>query len=229
MACDTLGSWAHYAAGLGLERPFTEDDARDLIAFYDQHERAAEVQVTPYQHESLLGVLAERDFKLSSVEHVLARDSAKIERAPEADSQLEFVKIDPTDKTLMRRFADAHFAAFYGDEPVPDGARPILTRVIEHPRVALWLVERNGETVASGGLETFENSAVLICGGVLPAHRRQGIQQALIDYRVRAASELGCNYSLIASTAGGPTERNALRSNFQPAFTQLTMRKPVPG
>ena len=84
-----------------------------------------------------------------------------------------------------------------------------------------------GEIVASGGLEVFENSAVLIAGAVLPHARRQGVQSAFIEFRVRQAAMMGIEYCLVGSLAGGPTERNALRAGFSPVYNPVDLRAPV--
>lgn len=225
MACDTPGSWAHYAAGLGISRPFTDVDAAQLIAFYDAHGRPAEVQATPYQHESVFSVLGAHEFVFHSSETVLTRAVVELPKPCATEDALTFVRVDPADPALVSRFCEVHLAGFYTEGEPPAGARPIVERVVADPRVTLWIVEQGGQTVASAGIETFERSAVLIAGSVLPPFRRGGVQRALIRQRLEHAAALGAEYALIGSAPAGPTERNALRAGFTPAYQQFALRR----
>jgi GNAT superfamily N-acetyltransferase len=92
--------------------------------------------------------------------------------------------------------------------------REITHRVVRHPRNRSWLAELEGQVVGSAGFERFEDTAVLVAGAVLPEARRRGIQTALVRHRLRAARAEGARVALVASTPGGPTERNALRAGF---------------
>ena len=63
----------------------------------------------------------------------------------------------------------------------------------------------------NGWIEYYQDSATLITGTVLPGHRRQGIQTAMIHRRLKMAQESGSIYAAIASSPGGSSERNAIK------------------
>jgi N-acetylglutamate synthase-like GNAT family acetyltransferase len=92
-------------------------------------------------------------------------------------------------------------------------------------RWTLWLLELDGLVVGSGGLESFEDSAVLIAGCVHPEARRQGLHSAFMRFRLERAAQAGLAYALVASTPGDPTERSALRSGFSGAYTQTLIQQ----
>ena len=79
--------------------------------------------------------------------------------------------------------------------------------------------------MASGGLETYDDAGVLICGSVLPAHRQQGIHSALLAFRVEEATKRGLDYVTIGSAPGATSERNALRAGFSPVYTELGLEQ----
>ena len=224
MACDVAGSWAHYAAGLGLAGPVADDTLNALVAFYRARGRTPTIQVTPYQHPSLLEALEARGFTIFEVESVLWRP---LEDLPPVTPPpgLTFRPVRGGSAADVAEFVDSQFAGFFPDQEVPPGMRPITARVATGARSRLTLLERDGTIVGSGGIEPFEDVAVLIGGCVAPAARRQGVQAAFIRHRLHQARGEGASYATIGSTPGGPTERNALRAGFRPAYTQIGLRQ----
>lgn len=218
MVYDGPESWANYATGLGLNGPVTAAEIQQLIDFYDSHGVDARVQTTPYQDPSLFSALVEHGFMFDDFETMLVHDLETIPDASKPD--LKFVKIDPLKRADVKAFVEAHNIGFF----VPTSLA-ITERLAQHPRCKLWLLELDGELVGSGGLELFEESAVLIAGAVFPEARRKGIQTAFINHRLRVARELGMSYALVGSVPNGATERNALRQGFVPAMTVFQWRR----
>jgi GNAT superfamily N-acetyltransferase len=225
MACDLPGSWAHYAAGLGLNGPISESSLNTLVAFYRGRERRCRVQVTPFQHPSLIGGLETRGFQVVDREAVLMHPLSGLPERPAPDD-LVIRPLDPGNPDDLAAFSDAQGRAFFPEQGLPPGMRPIGERVATHPRVRLWLLEHRGLLVGSGGLEVYAHGGVLIAGGVAPEARRLGIHSAFIRFRLNVARDLGLDYATIASTPGGPTERNARRAGFATAYTQHMLERP---
>ncbi|MDP6934511.1 MAG: hypothetical protein QGG40_16415, partial [Myxococcota bacterium] len=96
-------------------------------------------------------------------------------------------------------------------------------RVARADRVRTWLLELGGQVVGSGGLEIYEDTAVLIAGCVHSEARNQGLHGAFIRFRMQQAELAGLHIVTVASTPGGPTERNALRAGFSTMYTQTTL------
>ena len=89
-----------------------------------------------------------------------------------------------------------------------------------------------GEVVGSGGLEVFEDGAVLVTGCVHPEARQRRVQSGFIAYRARSALPKG-RCALVGSQPGGLPEGNACWLGFEPLFTetglQRKMRAPPTG
>ena len=223
MARDVDGSWADFAAGLGLEGPVSDADLDRLVAFYAEVGRGPKVQVTPYQHPSLVAGLGARGFVVTEQEtllvHPLHGGSPFGEDLASPPAGLGFHEVDGTDPVAVEAFQESHRLGFFGDAPLPEPMRIINQRVAAHPRVRLWLVTLDDAVVASGGLETHDGAAVLIAGSVQPEARRRGVHQAFLRFRVAEARRMGMDYAVIGSLVGGPTERNALRVGFVPAWS----------
>ena len=114
---------------------------------------------------------------------------------------------------------------FRGDPDSPAGMIPITERVARYPLFSPWLLSLDGRIVGSSGLECFENVGVLIAACVYPEARRCGVQSAFIRFRLQQAAAAGLEYVTVSSTAGGPTERNALRAGFSVAYTQVGLEQ----
>lgn len=228
MAWDGAGSWADYAAGLGdPTEPFVDADLDALLAFYARFDQPAVIQITAYDHPGLLAGLSSRGFVAQELVNVLVHAGDDLRGTPTTD--LVFRPVDPDDAASVARFVDVQMAGFHGAvEDAPPALITITERVAAMERVRTWVVEDDGAPVASCGLEFWEDSAVLVAGAVVPGARRRGIHQAMLRFRLAWAFEVGARYCLIGSTAGGPTERNALRLGFRPAYTVLDLRGPAP-
>lgn len=230
LACDAPGSWADFGAGIGVDGPVEDDDLDLLVEFYGARGRPARVQLTPYLHPSLRRGLSARGFVLYEQETLLVRATADPPAVPDVPG-LVLRPVDPLDDADVEAFVDVQMRGFYEGEPGPAAMEAITRRVARHPRCRTWLLELDGRVVGSGGLEGFEESAVLIAGAVVPEARRRGLQAALVAHRLRVARELGAEYVLVGSTPGGPTERNALRAGFGVAMTLIGVesRRQAPG
>ncbi|MCO4773401.1 MAG: GNAT family N-acetyltransferase, partial [Deltaproteobacteria bacterium] len=211
-AWDADGSWADYAAGLGLDGPVTDPELDRLVAFYEEAGHEPRIQITAYQHPSLVAGLAKRGFVPYELETVLAisaqsaSPSSPFDRAAVTPpAGLRFVPVDGDDPTSVAAFVRSQFLGFFGAvDAAPRGMHAITARVAAHPRARLWLAELDGEVVGSGGLERFGSSAVLIAGCVHEGARRRGVHQAFLQHRLSEAAAEGVSYCLIGSLAGGP-------------------------
>lgn len=223
MVHDGTGSWANYAAGLGLNGPVTSAEIQRLVDFYDAHGVDAQVQTTPYQDPSLFSVLAEHHFVTDDFTVMFVHDLKDLSTTQMPG--LEFIEINPGNNEDIQVFVNAQMIGFYAPNAAPEGIAAITERVGRHPRCRVWLLKLDGKIVGSGGLEVFENSAVLIAGAIFPEARRKGIQSAFMSYRLRIARDLGVDYALVGSVPNGGTERNALRQGFLPIMTQIFLRR----
>lgn len=57
-----------------------------------------------------------------------------------------------------------------------------------------------------------------------PAHRRRGVQAALIRHRLRLASKHGCDLAAATAAAGGASVRNLCRHGFRSVFEIATWK-----
>ena len=63
----------------------------------------------------------------------------------------------------------------------------------------------------------------LMAADTLPDFRHQGIHTALMQVRLAAAAEAGCELAMVHGSPGGQSQGNILRSGFQLAYTSVAL------
>ncbi|HEU5100722.1 MAG TPA: GNAT family N-acetyltransferase, partial [Roseiflexaceae bacterium] len=81
-----------------------------------------------------------------------------------------------------------------------------------------WL---DGQPAGGGGMYVHERVAELGGASTRPAFRRRGVQRALIDARLRAAYEQGCDLAMVITSPGTDSQRNVERAGFRLAYTKV--------
>jgi ribosomal protein S18 acetylase RimI-like enzyme len=85
----------------------------------------------------------------------------------------------------------------------------------------------DGKPVACGtGIVLPEHGVFALCGaGTLAAYRGRGLQTALLEARMAAASQSGCEYAVVVTQGGTISQRNAERLGFRVAYSKVTVIK----
>ena len=71
-----------------------------------------------------------------------------------------------------------------------------------------------------------EHRVFALCGaGTLAAFRGRGLQTALLQARMSAALQAGCEYAVVVTQGGSSSQRNAERLGFRVAYSKVTVIK----
>lgn len=218
------GSWQNQAVGLALNGPIGVDELDALVAFYAERDARAEVLVCPFAHPTLRVGLAERGFAFAGFDQVFARSlRAPLVSAPTPDG-LTIREVRRDDVRDVDAWLDVHLI---GERLAGEPAPPVLVeasrRVLDHPRITALVAEHGGVVVGACALEIAGPLAALMAAGVLPAHRRRGIQRALIAHRLQRAQCAGAELATIQCFPGIVTERNARRLGFELAYMRAEL------
>lgn len=227
------GSWHNNAVGLGLTGPVSAAEVEQLIDFYASAGCEPRVEVCPFADPTLTQELGRAGFRLSDWEMVFfleldpARPARSVYPAPPG-LKLDFT--DPTDESAVMEFAKVSSSGFAppGQEFPPEFLA-LAGNVVRHPRCKGAIAVLEGRVVGAGGMDISPPVASLFGLSVLPEHRRQGIQQALIAHRLNYAASKGARLATIGGRPGQATERNVRRMGFQLAYTKVVMTRPGPG
>jgi GNAT superfamily N-acetyltransferase len=82
-----------------------------------------------------------------------------------------------------------------------------------------------GDNAGGAGLRTAEGVAQFAGAATLPAHRRRGIQSALLATRLNDAAIAGCDVGVITTQPASKSQQNAQRSGFDLLYTRAVLVK----
>jgi len=167
-----------------------------------------------------LGVfLTERGHRLVAVENVLSHGLTVAMAVSTAPPSGITVTTLPT--TELPRWLDVMVTGF----AVPDAQGPahedfdraVLERVIgdfaSAAGVELFLAHRDGHVAGAAAMRTQHGIAQLCGASTLPAHRRRGVQTALLAHRLARAAR-SCDLCVVTTQPGSKSMQNALRAGF---------------
>lgn len=245
LAGGPAGTWINAAIGGGLEEPSESggDDAVAVDRLIDFHRsRGVEprVELAPQARPALLAALSARGFVLRRFLNLFVRDLEA--RPPDPDSRaprgIEFSIVDPNDEVASRRWAEVSARNFAPARAMRAEDVELGLRIVRHPRCAAVQATASGRLVGGAAFEIGPDSplaakhgriAALFGAVVEPEWRRRGIQQALIEHRLRLAADHRLRFATISSHPGVATERTARRSGFELACTKVVLVRPEPG
>jgi ribosomal protein S18 acetylase RimI-like enzyme len=216
-------------AGLGFaELP----DARAL----DEIEHAFAAVGAPVQIElanladpALGALLTDRGYRLTSFENVLGLALGE-DREPVTPPGIE-----------VRRSPEDELEAWI--QVVVEGAAQPDTQGLpwheEFPRETLEAAERDsaaagllryvaihdGVIAGGAGLALSEGVAQMAGAAIAPAHRRRGIQSALLSARLRDATAAGCDIAVVTVQPGSRSQQNVQRQGFHLLYTRAVLVK----
>lgn len=223
------GSPFNKVAGLGFAGP-------PALAALDDIEKAFLVYGSPVQVElaqladpAIGALLTGRGYQLESFENVLGRDLSG-----------GFQPVMPSGIEVRRSGADELEA--WLDVVVEGSLHPDAQGVPWHeefPREMLIGAERDGMAagavryaglrggILAGGatMRMAEGVAQLTGAATAPAHRRYGVQTALLSARLADAAAAGCDIAVIVTQPGSKSQQNAQRQGFDLLYTRAVLVK----
>ena len=172
-------------------------------------------------------MLGDRGYRLESFENVLGRT---------LDVQHEQVTPPGIE---VRRSGDEELEAWL--EVVVDAAAHPDTQGLpwheEFPRETLMAAERDsaaagllryialrdGIVAGGAGLSVSEGIAQMAGAATAPAHRRRGIQSALLSARLIDAAAAGCDIAVVTVQPGSRSQQNVQRQGFHLLYTRAVL------
>jgi ribosomal protein S18 acetylase RimI-like enzyme len=218
-----LGSPIGRATGVGLDRAFTAADLDRVEQFYRAHQAPAQVDLCPMHRPEVFELFKDRGYAIAELNNVLFRRLDLEEEFPTPPSGCEIRR------SLMEE-AEAAGAivesAFFPDG-APEAFRGLIAPFYQMDRALAFVASIAGKLVACGtGLVIPEHRVFALCGaGTLAEFRSRGLQTALLQARIAAAVEAGCEYAVVVTQGGTISQRNAERLGFRVAYSKVTVIK----
>jgi GNAT superfamily N-acetyltransferase len=225
------GSPFNKVVGLGFAGvPAGAELAEVEKAFAD---RGAAVQVElAHLADPAVGVLLTgRGYRLESYENVLG---LALDGAHERPAQ-PGITVRPSGDEEFDRWLDvvadgaAHpdTQGLPSHEEFPRDTYLRAERQLAAAGVRRYVAVRDGAFAGGAGLRVSEGIAQFAGAATAPAHRRRGIQSALLAARLADARAAGCDIAVITTQPGSRSQQNAQRQGFDLLYTRAVLvRRP---
>jgi GNAT superfamily N-acetyltransferase len=211
------------AAGLGLDGPVSSADLERVEQFYRRRRATPRIDVCPLASPSLLALSGAKGYRLERFFSVLIQPLAPKGVDAQAGSDVRVGVAGPTQGELWLRTVAQGFDN--NEEPSP-ATLDMLAPNFASATATCFLAWLGDEPAGGGALVIHEGVAELCSASTRPAFRRHGVQAALLQARLRAAREAGCDLAMALTSPGTASQRNAERAGFHLAYTKAILVGP---
>ena len=206
------------------------------VAAWEAVERACaeagamvQVELSALADPTVGALLTSRGYLFAGIEHVLGL-ALPVEQAPVPAVDVRLCAADEFESwvtTVVEGFATPDSAGVPSHEEFP---RDIVARAqndIAAAGAVSYLARIDGTVAGGAGMRIADGVAQLTGASTVPAHRRRGVQSALLAARLRVASEAGCDIAVVTTQPGSTSQKNVQAKGFQLLYGRAVLVKPV--
>ncbi len=204
------------AFGLGLREEVSESVLDEAEALFTRSGITPQVFLTPFSPPSLAWTLEERGYRIVEWSVELYHTLQQIPHTPIGDDRLQMRLIEPHEYDHWDRINAAGFGIATSSE------RRFLQ--VDFRIGRFYLVEAEGEPVATCLTLLLDGWAFLMAGNTLEPWRGRGIHRMMIEQRLRQAVADGAEVAIYGADVESTSARNALRCGFQVLHNLAVMR-----
>lgn len=222
-------------AGLGFDGEVDEPSIARVEAAFDAIGGDIRVELATLADPSFAALFTGRGYLLIGHENVLG-----LALTPERVGEFDAAVANWRDIVISRASADevpawrdtviegfAHPDAFDGPPPTESFDRETLKEVFADsttmPGIALYLARRNGEIAGGGSVRIADGLAQMSGASTLPAHRRRGVQSALLHARLSDAARAGCDLAITCTEPASKSQENMQRAGFELLYSRAVL------
>jgi ribosomal protein S18 acetylase RimI-like enzyme len=219
-------------AGLGFE-PIDESALAVVESAYAERATPVRVELSSLGDPEAGTLLTRRGYMLQGFENVLAIS------LPAPHREIAGAAVALAAETETAQWIDVLASSFAApdtydgpivEEHVDRGAiDALLEQTSEIDGFMAYLARRNGEVAGAGGMRIANGIAQLCGAGTLPAHRRRGVQTALLQQRLADAARAGCDIAVVTTQPGSVSQQNVQRQGFELLYARAILVKAVAG
>jgi GNAT superfamily N-acetyltransferase len=246
------GSPFNKVAGLGFGGVPEAAELAEVERAFGAFGAPVRVELAHLADPAVGALLTGRGYRLAGFENVLGRelggDAEQVTPPGRADREPggEPGRVAPPGAEV--RLSGADELGLWLDVVVAGFAEPDEAGVPDHDEFSRDVVERaERDLVATAGVRRYlarrdgavaGGAALRVAGRIaqfsgaatLPAHRRRGVQSALLAARLADAAAAGCDIAVVTTLPGSKSQQNVQRLGFDLLYTRAVLvRPPGPG
>ncbi len=222
------GSPYNKVTGLGFDGVPDPDELGLIEQAFAAHGAATQVELAHLAEPQVGEMLTARGYRLESFENILGRSVVGTDAPTSAELDIRSSPDDEFEEWLaVMADSAAHpdaegvpwheeFPRAIYEEAMRDGAASGIRR---------YAALRHGVLAGGAELRVVDGIAQFAGAATAPAHRRNGIQNALLSTRLADAAAEGCDLAVIVTQPGSKSHQNAQRREFHLLYTRAILVK----
>jgi GNAT superfamily N-acetyltransferase len=229
--------------GLGLNGPVEESALTRLEAIYDARGAEIRVEQCTLADPSVATLLTRRGYELIGYENVLGLALTRplldgLSAAVRADAE-GGITITRARGDQSRLWIDTAIDGFLVpdqfDGPPPtetferETLRAVYADYTELPGTVLYFASRDGQVAGVGSARNSGGLALMSGATTLPAHRRRGVQSALLRARLVDMAGEGCDAAIVTTEPASKSQQNVQRAGFALLYSRAVLLRPARG
>ena len=215
--------------GLGFDGVPSAEELDVIEKAFAAHGAPTLVELAHLAESAIGELLSDRGYRLESFENVLG---LALDRDPELIAPPDIEVRRSTDDELEAWIAVVADASTHPDtqglpwhDEFPRDAIENAERDFAAAGGARYAAFRDGVLAGGADFRITDGIAQLAGAATAPAHRRNGVQSALVAARLADANAAGCDVAVIITQPGSKSQENAQRRGFDLLYTRATLVK----
>jgi GNAT superfamily N-acetyltransferase len=205
------------AFGVGLFGPVSDGELDQLEDFFFSRGAPVALELCPFIHPSLIGLLKARPYRLEEFSNVLVRQLRPRETIATPESDLKVRAALPQEST---QYSEVVAEAFSEYLPVSETLRRVIESFSRRPSGCCFLALAGNEIAAGGCVSEDQRLAEFYGAATLAGFRKRGAQSLLIAARLQWAVEQHCDLATTTTQPGSSSQRNYERAGFRVVYTR---------
>ncbi|MGZ5393692.1 MAG: GNAT family N-acetyltransferase, partial [Mycobacterium sp.] len=193
---------------------------------------ATQVELAHLADPEIAAALTGRGYQLVSFENVLGRPlTDSLERITPLGVEIRTSGDDefgPWLETLVEGFANPDTQGVPSHEDFPRDVLAAATLDMVTAGATRYVALHDGVVAGAASIRLADGIAQLTGAATAPAHRRRGVQTALLAARLVDAAAAGCDIAVVTTAPGSKSQENVQRRGFDLLYTRAILVKPAP-
>ena len=209
--------------GLGLDQSFTAASLDQIEQFFTARSAPTAHEICSFVSPMALNLVSARGYSPIEASIVLVRPTAL--PLPAGSSRVTVHEIGENETPVWARTAGLGWGSESAElAAVVEGFGAVIGRARNSQ---CFLAELDGAPVAAGALNVSNGIALFAGASTVPAARRQGAQQALLQARLAFAAARDIALAMVVTAPGSASQRNAERQGFRPVYARSKWQRDV--
>jgi GNAT superfamily N-acetyltransferase len=217
---DGIDSPVTQTFGLGLFEELTPSFLDLIERFFQDRGAQVDHEVSPLVGVAALSMLCARQYRPIEISSVMVRSVET--PSPQSPVNVKVRVAGPEEAQLWARVSARGWA--HERPELMDFMQQFGAIAFAREHGPCFLAELDGQPAAAGALWIRDGVALFSGASTVPEMRRRGLQSALLEERIRYASDHGCDLAMMVAEAGSESQRNAERKGFRIAYTRTKWR-----